>query len=110
MMITTCSVLVISSLEKLFVGLTLFCNFLQFFVYNFVYKGGNKLNRETRIILKSNIGRQISAVEDNSDKISPAWQQAKLYGIEPKNIDVENIPSGIYNNGDAILSSLIINK
>lgn len=75
--------------------------------FNFLlYKGGIKLNNDTIIIFKSKIGCHISAVEVSSDKMSPAWQQARLYGIDPKNNEMKNVLTGINKSGAAKLRSL----
>jgi hypothetical protein len=74
-----------------------------------LYKGGIKLSKDTIIIFKNKIGCHISAVEVSSDKMSPAWQQARLYGIDPKNNETKNVLIGIYKSGAAKLRSLKMN-
>ena len=52
----------------------------------------------------------MSVVELSSDIMSPDWQLAKLYGIDPKNNEAKNVPIGMYKSGDAKLRSLIESK
>lgn len=51
---------------------------------------------------------KISAVELICPMTSPAWQQMKLYGSEPINVDVKNGNMGISNKGADMFMSLTI--
>jgi hypothetical protein len=50
----------------------------------------------------------MSAVELICPMTSPAWQQIKLYGNEPKNVDIKNGNMGISNMGADMFMNLII--